>query len=74
ALALRPLGHANWSQSLNNLVNQLSFYFNHQGDDKDLHEATTLHREALAFCLVGHPNWSSLLNNLMNQLSSHFYH
>jgi hypothetical protein len=56
--------------SLNYLASKLSFHFQHQGNDKDLDEAITLQREALALCLVSHTDRFGLLNNFANQLSS----
>jgi tetratricopeptide (TPR) repeat protein len=48
ALALCPVGHTDQSGLLNNLTNQLSSRFEHQGNDEDLDQAIALHREALA--------------------------
>jgi hypothetical protein len=74
ALALYPVGHTDWSMSLNNLASQLSSRFEHQGNNKDLDDAIALQREALASRPVSHTDRSGLLNNLVNQLSSCFEH
>ncbi|KAG1798762.1 hypothetical protein EV424DRAFT_1332814, partial [Suillus variegatus] len=74
ALALRPVGHTDWSMSLNNLAKQLSSRFDHRGNDEDLDQAIALQREVLALRPVGHANRSMSLNNLANLLSSRFQH
>jgi hypothetical protein len=42
--------------SLNNLTVQFSTRFAHRGNNKDLDQAITLDREALALRPVGHPD------------------
>jgi hypothetical protein len=72
ALALRPHGHPNRSDSLNNLANAVSTRFQQLGGMEDLEEAITCHRQALALRPHGHPDRSSSLNNLASAVFTRF--
>ena len=64
AIALRPHGHPNLSDSLNNLANAVSIRFQQLGRIEDLKETITCHRQAITLRPHGHPNRSYSLNNL----------
>ncbi|KAG1793790.1 uncharacterized protein BJ212DRAFT_1592678 [Suillus subaureus] len=77
-LALHPDGHPDQTKTLNNLANQYSIHLNlstwswQQGNDQDLDEAITLHREVLVLHPAGHSDWPKSLNCLAGRLSSCF--
>jgi tetratricopeptide (TPR) repeat protein len=72
ALALRPHGHPDRSDSLNGLGSAVYAHFNQLGRMKDLEEAITCHRQALGVQPDGHPNRSTSLNNLGSAVSTRF--
>jgi hypothetical protein len=74
ALALRPVGHPDWSSSLSSLANRLSTRFDQQGNDEDLDQAIAFHGEVLALHPVGHTDRFSSLSNLAVHLSTYFVH
>jgi hypothetical protein len=55
-LALHAAPHPDRGMSLNNLANVVQTKFKQQGDSRDLDEAITLHREALALRAPPHPD------------------
>ncbi|KAJ3512641.1 hypothetical protein NMY22_g15273 [Coprinellus aureogranulatus] len=65
ALFLRPPGHPDRSQSLNNLASSLS----ETGSPEDLQESISLYRQALELRPPGHPDRSLSLHNLATSLS-----
>ena len=72
ALSLRPPGHSDRSDSLNNLAVDLRSRFEQTGQRQNLEEAIELDREALSLLPPGHSDRSGSLNSLANELHSRF--
>ena len=72
ALSLRPEGHPDRSQSLNNLAIRLSTRYKQLGAMQDLDEAIVLDRESLDLRPKGHRDRSQSLNNLAIRPSTRY--
>ena len=69
---LEPAPHPDSVESLNDIATALRTRYEQRGGSNDLHEAISLHREALLLRPAPHPDRSMLLNNLANALLTRF--
>ena len=67
-IAELPQGSENYAAVLNNITSVLSTRFEQAGQQSDLDEAVSLHRQALELQLPSHPDQYDSLNNLSNAL------
>ncbi|KAG1809064.1 hypothetical protein EV424DRAFT_177799 [Suillus variegatus] len=72
ALLLRPPGHSDRPQSLDNLATSLGERFAQRGLPSDLDECIELHRDALLLHPPGHSDRSQSLDNLATGLAERF--